>query len=67
MSELRADLRRILSWLAGQDSVETAHCFGRRYVIRRNGDAVAAEGGGAGAFRRQLVGAPGAPAEVDRK
>jgi hypothetical protein len=38
VSELRADLQRI---------PETAHYFGRRYVILRNGDAVAAAGGGA--------------------
>ena len=56
VSELRADLRRIL---------ETAHYFGRRYVIRRNGDAVAVLLG-LEDFR-QLIGAPGAPAEINRK
>jgi len=56
VSELRADLRRIL---------ETAHYFGRRYVILRNGDAVAVLVG-LEDFR-QLVGAPGAPAEINRK
>jgi prevent-host-death family protein len=56
VSELRADLRRIL---------ETAHYFGRRYVILRNGDAVAVLMG-LEDFR-QLVGAPGAPAEINRK
>ncbi len=56
VSELRADLRRIL---------ETAHYFGRRYVILRNGDAVAVLVG-LEDFR-QLVGAPGAPAEVNRR
>ena len=56
MSELRAELRRIL---------ETAHYFGQRYVILRNGDAVAVLVG-LEDFR-QLVGAPGAPAEVHRK
>jgi PHD/YefM family antitoxin component YafN of YafNO toxin-antitoxin module len=56
VSELRADLRRIL---------ETAHYFSRRYVILRNGDAVAVLVG-LEDFR-QLVGAPGAPADVDRR
>jgi len=56
VSELRADLRRIL---------ETAHYFGRRYVILRNGDAVAVLLG-LEDFR-QLIGAPGAPAEINRK
>ena len=56
VSELRAELRRIL---------ETAHYFGRRYVILRNGDAVAVLVG-LEDFR-QLVGAPGAPAEVKRR
>ena len=65
VSELRAGLRRTLSGPAGQHSVETAHCFGRRYVILRNGDAVAVLVG-LEDFR-QLVGAPGAPAEVRRK
>jgi len=56
VSELRADLRRIL---------ETVHYFQRRYVIMRNGDMMgillAVED------FRQLVGAPGAAAESDRK
>ena len=56
VSELRAELRRIL---------ETAHYFGQRYVILRNGDAVAVLVG-LEDFR-QLVGAPGAPAEVKRR
>jgi len=56
VSELRADLRRIL---------ETVHYFQRRYVIMRNGDMMgillAVED------FRALVGAPGAPVEIDRK
>jgi len=56
VSELRAELRRIL---------ETAHYFGQRYVILRNGDAVAVLVG-LEDFR-QLVGAPGAPVGVNRK
>jgi hypothetical protein len=56
VSELRADLRRIL---------ETVHYFRRRYVIMRNGDVMAVLL--AVEDFRQLVGAPGAPAEIDRK
>ncbi len=56
ISELRVDLRRIL---------ETAHYFGRRYLIMRNGDAMAVLVG-VEDFRR-LVGAPGKPAETDRE
>ncbi len=56
VSELRADLRRIL---------ETAYYFRQRYVIMRNGDAMAVLVG-LEDFR-QLVGAPGAPAQVNRK
>jgi PHD/YefM family antitoxin component YafN of YafNO toxin-antitoxin module len=56
VSELRADLRRIL---------ETVHYIGRRYVIMRNGDAMAILL--ALEDFRELVGAPGAPVEIDRK
>ena len=56
VSEMRADLRRIL---------ETAYYFGRRYVIMRNGDAVAVLVG-LEDFRK-LVGAASAPADVDRR
>jgi hypothetical protein len=56
VSELRADLRRIL---------ETVHYFRQRYVIMRNGDAMAILL--ALEDFRQLVGAPGAPVEIDRK
>ena len=56
VSELRADLRRIL---------ETVHYFHQRYAIMRNGDMMgillAVED------FRQLVGAPGAAEEIDRK
>jgi|GEM_PF-1443247 len=56
VSELRADLRRIL---------ETVHYFRQRYLIMRNGDAMAILL--ALEDFRELVGAPGAPAEMDRK
>jgi len=56
VSELRADLRRIL---------ETVHYFRQRYVIMRNGDAMAILL--ALEDFRELVGAPGAPVEIDRK
>lgn len=56
VSELRADLRRIL---------ETVHYFRQRYVIMRNGDAMAILL--ALEDFRELVGAPGAPVEMDRK
>jgi PHD/YefM family antitoxin component YafN of YafNO toxin-antitoxin module len=56
VSELRADLRRIL---------ETVHYFRQRYLIMRNGDAMAILL--ALEDFRELVGAPGAPVEIDRK
>lgn len=56
VSELRSDLRRIL---------ETAHYFHQRYVIMRNGDMMAVLL--AVEDFRELVGAKGKPAEMDRK
>ncbi len=56
VSELRGDLRRIL---------ETAHYFHQRYVIMRNGDLMAVLL--AVEDFRELVGAPGKPAEIERQ
>jgi len=56
VSELRADLRRIL---------ETVHYFHQRYAIMRNGDMMAILL--AVEDFRELVGALGKPAEIDRK
>jgi prevent-host-death family protein len=56
VSELRADLRRIL---------ETAHYYDQRYVITRNGDAVAVLVGLEDC--RQVVGALGKPMKIDRR
>lgn len=55
VSELRSDMRRIL---------ETAHYFHQRYVIMRNGDMMAVLL--AVEDFRELVGAPGKPAEGER-